>query len=268
MKNMVPVLCITLMSAFSINAQMNLSVCIDQTGAAIQPTMWGVFFEDINFAADGGLYAELVKNRSFEFYKPLMGWKIAKKDAPGEIRILNRKGENPVNPRYARIISRSDTGGFGIVNEGFRGMGVKQGVKYHFSVIARTNDGANIKMVVELTDNSGNVIGSTTIEGFTNIWNTYRGSFVSSATDPHARLKVHITGNGTIDMDMISLFPEDTWKKRPNGLRADLVQMLAELDPGLFSVIWFGILRVFSAGRRSRSRSYARSLNVLKLPYK
>lgn len=232
MKNTVLVICLNLIFVYAVNAQMNLTVHVDQPGATIQPTMWGVFFEDINFGADGGLYAELVKNRSFEFYQPLMGWKVIKRDAAGEIRIINRGSENSFNPRHARIICKSDTGSIGITNEGFRGMGVKKDARYNFSVIARANNGDNIRMDVELIDNSGNVIGSTMIEGFTNKWNTFSSSFVSSATDPHARLNILIKGNGAIDMDMISLFPEDTWKKRINGLRADLVQMLADLNPG------------------------------------
>src|SRR5450759_4519871 len=78
-------------------------VKVNQPIAAIQPTMWGIFFEDINMAADGGIYAELVKNRSFEFFKPLMGWKILKPDTTSGILIINQSSTNPANPRYARI---------------------------------------------------------------------------------------------------------------------------------------------------------------------
>ena len=80
-----------------------ISVNADKPGSSIQPTMWGIFFEDINFAADGGIYAELVKNRSFEFYKPMMGWKILKPDTTTGILIINRGETNPANPRFARI---------------------------------------------------------------------------------------------------------------------------------------------------------------------
>lgn len=232
MKNAVVLVCVVLVSSFAVSAQKNLTVYPEKTGVAVQPTMWGVFFEDINFGADGGIYAELVKNRSFEFYNPLMGWKILKNSAAGEVRIINRSEEMSNNPRYARIICKSDTGTYGISNEGFRGLGIKKGIGYNFSVIARKIQGDNIKMIAELIDSSGNIAGSSEITGFTDKWNTFKGSFVSSVTDPHARLNVLISGEGTIDIDMVSLFPQDTWKNRSNGLRADLVQMLADLKPG------------------------------------
>jgi alpha-N-arabinofuranosidase len=232
MKNTVLSVCFVLAIACGVNAQKNMKVIVNQPVTTIQPTMWGVFFEDINFGADGGLYAEMVKNRSFEFYEPLMGWSIVRRDASGEIRIINRGEANPSNPRFVRMICKSDTGCYGIANEGFRGMGVQKGSRYNFSVIVRTDDGKNLKLIVELIDHSGNVIGSTIAEGFTSEWKKYEGVFVSTVTDAHARLNILVKGKGTIDMDMVSLFPEDTWKKRPNGLRADLVQMLADLKPG------------------------------------
>jgi len=92
--------------------------------APIQPTMWGVFFEDINMGADGGLYAELVKNRSFEFANPLMGWK-EQKQAGSNVLIVNRNIEHSPNPRFARVTANS-TKPFGLTNEGFRGMGIKK----------------------------------------------------------------------------------------------------------------------------------------------
>ncbi len=232
MKSAALTICLIWMYVFAINAQTNVTIRVNQPGAAIQPTMWGVFFEDINFGADGGIYAELVKNRSFEFYKPLMGWKTFSREATGEIRIINRGSEKPFNPRYARIICKSGTGCYGLTNEGFRGMGVKEGIRYDFSVMARIENGENIRLIAELIDHSGNVIGSAVLEGFTDEWSTFRGLFVSTATDPEARLNVLVEGNGAVDLDMVSLFPEDTWKKRSNGLRADMVQMLADMHPG------------------------------------
>ncbi len=213
-------------------AQKQLTVEVNQPTTEIQPTMWGIFFEDINFAADGGIYAELVKNRSFEFYKPLMGWKEIGRGKAGEIRIINREAENPSNPRYARLICRSDTLSYGISNEGFRGLGVKKGDTYNFSIIARIPGRNNVKLRIELTDSLSQIIGEETIDGYTDEWKKYQVSMVSSATEPHAHLNVMVLGKGTIDIDMISLFPENTWKNRPNGLRADLVQMLYDLKPG------------------------------------
>lgn len=209
-----------------------LSVRVNKPTAEIQPTMWGVFFEDINFAADGGIYAELVKNRSFEFSTPLMGWKEVKQSSgSGKIVILNRGESNINNPRFERLTSYTESGSFGIVNEGFRGMGVSKDKIYNFSVFARKNDG-NVKLRVELVNSSNEKIGEASIPNLTEKWEKYTISFTCSGTDAKAKLNVLLDGKGSLDLDMISLFPQDTWKNRPNGLRADLVQMLYDLKPG------------------------------------
>jgi hypothetical protein len=117
----------------------------DNPTAAIQPTMWGIFFEDINLAADGGIYAELVKNRSFEFAAPMMGWKIQQSSpATGSVLVTNRLETDSSNPRYVRVSRNTDAGNFGLTNEGFRGMGIKQNEQYNFSVWAKSESG-NIK---------------------------------------------------------------------------------------------------------------------------
>ncbi|RYY06223.1 MAG: alpha-L-arabinofuranosidase, partial [Sphingobacteriaceae bacterium] len=115
------------------NAQTKVfTVKASEIKAEIQPTMWGIFFEDINMGADGGIYAELVKNRSFEFYSPLMGWKVNGKGAKeGDVLILNRKEANSSNPRYVQVtLNNADKNSIGLTNEGFRGMGIKKGLRY------------------------------------------------------------------------------------------------------------------------------------------
>jgi alpha-L-arabinofuranosidase len=209
-----------------------LVVKADKPVADIQPTMWGIFFEDINFAADGGIYAELVKNRSFEFKKPLMGWKEIKEGgANGELLVINRETDNPANPRFLHIKATASEGAYGLRNEGFRGMGVKKDNQYNFSILARNVEG-NVKLKIELTDTSGNKIGEASLGNFTNEWAKYSVSFKASATEQKAKLNLLVTGKGEIDVDMVSLFPSDTWKNRPNGLRADIVQLLADMKPG------------------------------------
>lgn len=199
--------------------------------ADIQPTMYGVFFEDINFAADGGIYAEMVKNRSFEFYKPLMGWSLVKKnDADGSVLIQNREESQSANPRYASIQVNGTE--MVMVNEGFRGMGIKQGLDYHFSVWARQKGGANIAITVELKTATGESIGKTSLTPQGNEWEKYTATLKATQTEAKGNLSVTFSGNGAMDVDMISLFPSDTWKKRPEGLRADLVQLLADIKPG------------------------------------
>lgn len=208
-------------------------VKVNQPKAEIQPTMWGIFFEDINFAADGGIYAELVKNRSFEFYQPLMGWKelTGEKNA-GSALIVNREDTNPSNPRFARITVDNSRGTYGLSNEGFRGMGIKKDNTYHFSILASQHDSSNVKLRIELINAKGEKLGSAVVEPTGSVWKKYEVSFNSAATEPKARLNIWFEGKGVLDIDMVSLFPDDTWKKRPNGLRADLVQLLADMKPG------------------------------------
>jgi alpha-N-arabinofuranosidase len=209
-----------------------ITVKADQLKGDVQPTMWGVFFEDINFGADGGIYAELVKNRSFEFNSPLMGWKEIKRgDATGGILILNRGAQNEMNPRFARITVNSNSGTYGFTNEGFRGMGIKTDNRYDLSFWLNVVEG-NVSIRAELLDAQGKVVGQTTIKTEGSGWKKYQGSLTSSATDQKGKLNIIFEGKGLIDIDMISLFPADTWKNRPGGMRADLVQLLADMKPG------------------------------------
>jgi alpha-N-arabinofuranosidase len=209
-----------------------ITVNVAKPIAKIQPTMWGIFFEDINMAADGGIYAELVKNRSFEFAQPLMGWKILKPDTTSGILFLNQSATNPNNPRYARITIDEGEPSFGLSNGGFRGMGIKKRIDYHFSVMARQLEGSSLKMHVELVDSKGKQIGSANLTPVAKDWQKYMVSFTANETDPKSKLNIWFEGKGSLDIDMISLFPDDTWKHRPGGLRADLVQLLADLKPG------------------------------------
>ena len=212
-----------------------LAIETDRPVTDIQSTMWGVFFEDINFAADGGIYAEMVKNRSFEFLQPLMGWKESQSDRfslqsnAGKAMILNR-GDNVSNPRFARLGIIADKG-YGLSNEGFRGMGFKKDNSYVFSVLARQAEGKT-KLRIELIDSTGTVIGSGELSPEGSEWKKYSVTIKASATESKGSMNVWFDGKGILDVDMISLFPVDTWKNRPGGLRKDLVELLAELKPG------------------------------------
>ena len=198
------------------------------TLAPIQPTMWGLFFEDINFAADGGIYAELVKNRSFEFYKPMMGWKESEEEYTGQIQIINSQNEN--NPRFLRLEIVQDKD-LSLENEGFRGMGVVADEHYDFSLLARQAQGETA-LRIELVDSAGVVIGKSELKNFSGEWKKYEARLSCSKTQAKARLRLTFTGKSVIEIDMVSLFPEHTWKNRKNGLRADLVQKLADMKPG------------------------------------
>ena len=212
-----------------------ITIKASQIKGAIQPTMWGVFFEDINLGADGGIYAELVKNRSFEFFKPLMGWTVQRKQPrEGDVLILNRTQENTRNPRYIKITTTNAAkGDLGLTNEGFRGMGIKKGLRYDFSVLYR-QDKPGVKLHVELVDSTGTVLGDTVLTPTASgdKWHKAAASFTATATEPKAKLNVWAEGSGVIELDMISLFPGDTWKGRPGGMRADMIQLLADMKPG------------------------------------
>lgn len=233
MKNhKIPVFIAFFLLAIPLIAQVEKPVLVkvNQPKAPIQPTMWGIFFEDINLAADGGIYAELVKNRSFEFAVPLMGWHILKADNSTGVEIINREETNSANPRFARITLDNEP--FGLVNDGFRGMGIKQGIAYNFSIWAKQEEGSLVNMRIDLLNAKDEVVGSANIAPDSKDWKKYSASLVSSATDPKGKLKIWFEGKGSVDIDMVSLFPGDTWKNRPGGLRADLVQLLADLKPG------------------------------------
>lgn len=220
------------LAALFCEGQQNIVIDLNKPYAEIQPTMWGVFFEDINFAADGGIYAELVKNRSFEFYMPKMGWRTVKiNNGEGDFLIMNRPA-HPDNPRFARLRSINMEGKYGIVNEGFRGLPLKKNVQYRYSVLARNSGDIPVTLIIRLLDSLGQMVGETSLDGFADSWNKHEAFLTSSVTDPKGKLNVLIDGKGTLDVDMISLFPTDTWKNRKNGLRADIVQMLAGLQPG------------------------------------
>jgi len=211
-----------------------LRVDINQIKGKVNPAMWGLFFEDINMGADGGLYAELIKNRSFEFFRPLMGWNVLGKAQEGALLVLNRQEQQAANPRFLRVnTERAGAEGMGLSNEGFRGMGIKEGLRYDFSVMYRQRK-PGITLKLELVDSAGRVIGQGRWQprGDGQGWQKQSASFQATATHPRARLNIWFEGAGEIDLDMISLFPADTWKGRPGGLRADMVQLLADMQPG------------------------------------
>ncbi len=212
-----------------------ISVDAAHPGAAISPTMFGIFFEDINFGADGGLYPELVKNRSFEFQEPLTGWHevlgLSSKginNPKGELSVRTDHPLNDSNPHYLRV--RAYESGYAFYNVGFRGIGVESGAEYRFSAYVRSSGAKAIRAT--LTDGAGHEIGSGKLGGFGDEWKRFETVIRTSATAQHAQLNLYLDEPGEIDLDMISLYPVDTWKQRPNGLRKDLVQLLYDMHPG------------------------------------
>ena len=215
--------------ALTVQAQHVMTVDVSKPTAKINPSMYGIFFEDINFGADGGLYAELVKNRSFEFPQPFVGWTPF-----GNVTV---QSENPCfdrNPHYARIVNDGRLLRAGLDNDGYRGIGLKQGEEYRFSVYVRTPDAAPMTLSIELVDANGNNPLAKELEVKGHVWQKLTAVLTAPFTDAHARLRLVLQTRGTVDVDHISLFPLKTWKNRENGLRADLAQALYDLNPGVF----------------------------------
>ena len=197
-------------------------------GVEIQPTMYGVFFEDINFAADGGLYAELIKNRSFEFDNHLMGW------VPfGNVQVLN---ENPCfnrNPNYIRLSLNSEITGTGIDNEGFKGIGFKEGEQYNLTFYSRNVGRDTLKIQVQLLSRANDVIAIQNIQIIDKKWTKFTVPLKADRTDKYGKFRLYFSNKGAADFDHISLFPAKTYKNCSNGLRKDLAETLADIHPGL-----------------------------------
>lgn len=223
-----------LLSFISAGAQNNtFDIDLKKTGAPIQSTTYGIFFEDINYAADGGLYAELVKNRSFEFPNALQGWKIF-----GNVKVMD-DGPFERNPHYVRL---SDPGHAhkhtGLDNEGFFGIGIEKGKQYNFSVWARSETPVILRVELVNTASMGenHFVCQQRIAVNGKKWKKYKITLRPNETLPKATLRIFMeTRNGaSVDLEHISLFPADTWKGREGGLRKDLAQALADLHPGIF----------------------------------
>lgn len=199
----------------------------------ISPTLYGAFFEDINHGADGGLYSQLINNNSFEFDNKLEGWKLLKEDSSDRsIQVQSDKPLNDNNTNYLRLKANKACNKYGISNSGYSGIAVQKETKYDFYLWARSLDIPVQNIKVQLEDSKGKVISDVkTINGFGETWTKYDEVLTANANVDDARLVVYTNDAGTIDMDMISLFPQDTWKSEKYGLRKDLVQMLYDMKP-------------------------------------
>jgi len=219
-------LCGTTLLAQSVRLDVN----VKKAGAPIQPTMYGIFFEDINFAADGGLYGDLVKNRSFDFPYALTGWLPY-----GKVDVRD-DGPFERNPHYLRLNWSGHRDKFtGVENDGFFGMGLKEGERYVFSVWARGEGGAlRISLVDDDSMGKTQILTSGNIDVTSGEWTKYRLVLTAPVTIEDAHLRVELVGKTPVDIEHVSLFPEDTWMGREGGLRKDLAQALFDLHPGVF----------------------------------
>ena len=226
-KKIISLLALAMVLAMPASAQRQLTVKA-KPGAAIHSTMYGIFFEDINFGADGGLYAEMVQNRSFEFPDRLMGWNMF-----GNVQVSDVRPAFDRNPHYVVL---GDSGHIekrtGLENRGFFGMGLKKNLRYDFSVYARLHDAGSkpARIRVELVNAANNIITRQRINIDSRDWKKYTCSLTPNVTEPKGLMRIFLETKEGVDLDHVSLFPSDNW----NGLRADLVKDLEDLHPGIF----------------------------------
>lgn len=237
--------CLCFLLPLVTSAQTNIKIA--KGGKKISPDLFGLFFEDINYAADGGLYAELVQNRSFEYnpndrreWNPFSFWEyIIPGFSYGSISVETTAPVHPNNAHYI-VLNIEHVGheerykgvsGVGIKNMGFDGMVVNAGDVYNGSLFARQLSQDEIPLIVSLQNPKGEELAESTFSITSGDWKKYEFSLKPSASSDSASLVIMATVNGKLALDVISLFPEKTFKNRPNGLRADLAQALADIKP-------------------------------------
>ena len=234
-----------------------VTVLADKPGIKVSPSLWGIFYEEINHAGDGGIYAELVQNRAFEEIQPAAGAKmegdqmvtpqgfkhdkwyqntlhawslIAEADTKATITLDTAKPLNEKTPHSLRLDVLQTGTRAGFANEGYWGMSVKQAEVYDLSFYARTEGNLTVTAQLESADGK-KTYAKATVAGVTGNWQRYACKLTATGTDPKARLSLCISKPGTVWFDVVSLFPK-TYKNRPNGLRSDLVKQLEDLRPG------------------------------------
>ncbi len=234
------ILLLTIITMLGCEPTANVTVKVDpnQPKVAMNQDLMGAFFEDINYGADGGLYAELVQNRSFEYYivpryvnlEPLTAWEVVEKDgASAKMAIKDSKPLNENNTKYLQLsISKGEAG---IKNTGFDGMNIVGGDTYKFSVYMRRSSNFNEAVSVQILNMNDKEIGSGTIEKVGKTWEKYAFEIKASESCKMASLALTTKGKGEVYFDMVSLFPEKTYMNRENGLRLDLAQAVADLEP-------------------------------------
>ncbi len=250
--------CLAVMAVMGAVQAAELTVDMTQAPRPVSPSLYGIFYEDINHAADGGLYAELIRNRSFEDalppehctikdgklctpagwsmdYKidsPIPGWSLVRDaEGDGDMALDASKRLNDAQRAALKVTAKSAAGRVGVANSGFWGIALKQGAGYHFSLFACAQAGFAGPLTVSLESADGKVYTAQDINGLAGEWKKFEGELTSSATDNDARFVISTKAAGTFWLDVVSLFPKETYKNRPNGLRPDLAKMLEDMKP-------------------------------------
>jgi len=199
---------------------------------------YGIFFEDLNHAADGGLYAELIKNRAFEFdpvdnasYTHLTGWELIGTDEEIHAKVLTGDPVSEKNPHYLVLDVHKAGSGAGIQNEGFHhGITFCAGAGYDFSCWAKREQDLEEPIVISLRDNAGEILAEEKIY-LTAKWEKYELALTARKDAVDGRLALTVEGRGKVYLDFVSLFPKDTFRGRKGGLRKDLAELLENLHP-------------------------------------
>ncbi len=233
MKLNITVIFCFLFALFGLQAQTNLTIDLSQRGIHVSPTHYGIFFEDINHAADGGLYAELIKNRSFEDATTIDPWFATTTNNASETLTLDKT--NPLNNFQTNSLKMNVTNASanaraGVCNPGYWGINVVEGQQYKLTFFAKANTGFTGSITASLENSSNLMYAETVVPGLTDQWQKFTCILNARGSYPNAQLVLSVNSIGTIWFDVVSLFPP-TYKDRPNGLRPDLAKMLADLHP-------------------------------------
>lgn len=232
----------------------------NQDHRPVSPRLWGIFYEDINHSADGGLYAELIRNRAFEDHTipprctirdgkivapggwsmnyaeaedPPAGWSLIQAgDTQAALELDDSFPLNPHSPHAGKLtVKRNNSGRAGLLNAGFWGIPLKAGESYTLKLYARAGHDNPGAVAVSLQSIEGDIYDQVTIEELGPAWKQYIVTLIPNHTDADSRLAITVKNPGIYWFDYVSLFPVKTWKNQPNGLRADIAQMLADLEP-------------------------------------
>lgn len=216
----------------------HLTIAVQSHNAkSISPDLFGIFFEDLNYAADGGLYPERVQNRSFEYsrgdnrdWNSLTAWQLLQSGAQAaEVTVQTDKPLNANNPHYAVLTVHQAGSRNGLLNAGFDGIALTKGDKFDVSIFARVFSGSPQAVTVRVENARGDILGETKLTGLQTQWTKHTSVIEAKADVADGRLVVLVSGTGVLGIDMVSLFPRKTFKNRPNGLRHDLAQVIADL---------------------------------------
>lgn len=223
------------------NLSLNATITIDaRKGKKISDHLWGIFFEDLNYAADGGLYAELIQNRSFEYspsdrknWHSFTAWEYSTQGyGYGTVSIETDSPVHRNNPHYVVLnVEEEGQQGVGLINSGFDGIVIRAGEKYDFSAFARQISDKPIPIKIELQSKGGDLCGEAAFMTDSKDWKKYTATITANQSNDSCSLVILAKAKGKLALDVISLFPQKTFKNRPNGLRTDLAQVIADLKP-------------------------------------